>query len=283
MLQLVTRKTKLPFCCNLYLPRAFPCCHTIARLQRTPQWQKGYEPGFSLGPQKSSMQSAIGHISTLPPQGRRLPNNEIPNHDDRIAAGHYAVGVGPDGLPYVVNRRTGRVLEESVNVTVTVGLQGKNGKTVSMPLHMAVARAYDPASGRAHIPRPAGADEDIVDHLDGNRFNNRPSNLRWRSKRANAFNRAGAGRPVPVYATHDPKKIIGWRAKPGTSYETGMFKTPTEAAVAIHAAHVREVGPRFARPLASASRETFATTLRAQAAAVARWRANTQAGTISVA
>lgn len=93
---------------------------------------------------------------------------------------------------------------------------------------------------------------DYVDHKDGNRVNNAPSNLREAAWRHNAFNKKARERkpearhlPRGVYLRWDGKKYIA-RIRPSDSSigtrHLGSFDTPEEASAAYEAAAIEEHG-----------------------------------------
>ena len=92
-----------------------------------------------------TLPNSAGLIPAAYGRARRQPATELPLNDERLAVGHYAVGLDSQGLSYVVNTRDGNLLTQHVHVHVTVSVIGKNGKLVSMGLHQAVAKAFDPS------------------------------------------------------------------------------------------------------------------------------------------
>lgn len=93
---------------------------------------------------------------------------------------------------------------------------------------------------------------DYVDHKDGNRVNNLPSNLREAAWRHNAFNKNVPERkpdarhlPRGVYLRWDGKKYIARiRRSSGkaTTRHLGSFDTPEQASAAYEAAAIEEHG-----------------------------------------
>ena len=222
--------------------------------------------------------SAAGNFSILPDNERINEATEFPVNDDRVQSDRYVVGLGRDGLPYVYDLQTNRCLTESVNLTITVSMAtGTPGKTTSAPLHLVVAKAVrgGPRGEDSLVPGAAkimrerregdeAADKMIVDHLDGNRFNNKPENLRWRSRKANAINRAGAGAAIEGARAGQWEDAGRYGMRELPAHRT--FPTKAAAEAAIHAAHVARVGEVNARPAATARRETLGDQLRVEEA-----------------
>lgn len=88
-----------------------------------------------------SLSSKTSHHPTSPspalPVSSRLPMvgpaaSHLPSFpctdDERLAVGHYAVGLDSQGLPYVVNIRNGNLLTEHVHIQVSASMTGRNGK-----------------------------------------------------------------------------------------------------------------------------------------------------------
>jgi len=98
----------------------------------------------------------------------------IPNYN--LVGSYYEAG--EDGS--IRNAATGQLKKFNYNERLgysTISLQ-KDGKSKVVYVHLAIATAW-------LGPRPKGM---IIDHIDGDREDNSPSNLRYISRSANAKN-----------------------------------------------------------------------------------------------
>lgn len=119
---------------------------------------------------------------------------------------HYSYGDVP-----VKQRFYGKVLHQSLTSGYLGTIFQVDGKTQYPLVHRLVAMTF--------VPNPENKPQ--VDHVDGNRMNNRPSNLRWVTSKENHANAISKGK-------HTSQQI--YRKKPIRDIDTGeMFSSMMEA------------------------------------------------------
>jgi hypothetical protein len=102
----------------------------------------------------------------------------------------------------VVTRHDGRIVSQSIDWKgyVKVNVHKESGKFVSLSLQRAVALAW--------IPNPNGLPQ--VNHIDGDKKNNHPSNLHWVSNRENIDHAFATGlHPNPPIAVVGVNTLTG--------------------------------------------------------------------------
>ena len=124
--------------------------------------------------------------------------------------------VGYEGLYQVSNRNRMKSLHYGVeklhmlypnkNGYLTVGMN-KDGKKKNFIFHVLVAQAF--------VPNPDGKPE--VNHIDGNKQNNRPENLEWATRRENMQHasktgllkmRSGSEHPRAILSAEEEKYVL---------------------------------------------------------------------------
>lgn len=103
---------------------------------------------------------------------------------------------------------------------------------------------------RAHrvaLKLATGQEPETVDHIDGDKANNRPENLRAASITDNRRNCSGWARhPLPKGVSFEKGRFRARARRGGKKVDLGSFRTPGEAHAA-HCAFVREVDGEFFR------------------------------------
>lgn len=134
----------------------------------------------------------------------------VPGYDGRYWATQYGEIVGTSG-----EKLADRTSKEDYLV---VALYDVSGKRRDVAVHRVVAEAY--------LPNPLG--HNSIDHLDGNKRNNAPWNLRWMDIKDNIHRQSVSGLPMGVRRDKGGRYSAAKRIN-GVRHWSPTFGTPEEA------------------------------------------------------